>query len=138
MDERDRADQRTAEKGAVMPDTPNTNPPSLQEVQTRLREAAQLLRKSGSYDAATQRLLVELVDELNAALKTESIPPAEVARLAESTALLAESLHYQRNRSVLGAARDRLEGALIDAEVHAPVAVGVARRLLDALANIGI
>jgi Domain of unknown function (DUF4404) len=125
-------------KGTVMPDTPRSNPSSLQEVQTRLREVAQMLRKSGSYDAATQRILVELVDELNAALKAENVPPTEVARLAESTALLAESLHQQHSRGILGTARDRLEGAMIDAEAHAPTAVGLARRLLDALANIGI
>jgi hypothetical protein len=38
----------------------------------------------------------------------------------------------------LGKARDRLGAAVLQAETHAPVAAGLARRLLDVLGNIGI
>jgi len=121
-----------------MSDTPETNPPSVQEVAARLRDVASEMRKSRSLDAHSQRVLAELVDELSKALAEPNVPPAEVARLAESTAQLAESLHRRHDRGLLERARDSLEGAVIDAEAHAPVAVGLARRLLDALASIGI
>jgi hypothetical protein len=39
---------------------------------------------------------------------------------------------------MLGRARERLEEAVVEAEAQAPLAVGLARRLLDTLANIGI
>jgi hypothetical protein len=120
-----------------MPDTPDSTP-SAQEVQTRLQEVAGLLRKSRTLDAEAQRTLAELVEELSTLLAAGNVPPAEVARLAESTVHLAESLHHPHDRGLLGNARDRLDGAVIDAEAHAPVAVGLARRFLDALANIGI
>jgi hypothetical protein len=107
------------------------------EVRARLHEVAQMLRTSNSLDAESRPMLAELVDELGAALNTAHAP-AEVARLAESAAHLAESLHHQRDQGFLGNARDRLNSALIKAEVKAPVAAGVARRLLDAIANLGI
>jgi hypothetical protein len=120
-----------------MPDTPEPTP-SVQEVEARLHEVAKLLRKSRSLDAEAKSVLAELVDELSTALAAGNVPPAEVARLAESTVHLAESLQHPHDKGLLGNARDRLEGAVIDAEAHAPVAVGLARRFLDALANIGI
>jgi hypothetical protein len=39
---------------------------------------------------------------------------------------------------VLTAGRDRLERAILAVESQSPLAAGLARRLLDALANIGI
>lgn len=120
-----------------MPDTPEPTPP-VSEVQSRLHEVAGLLRHSRSLDAEARRVLAQLVDELSAALAAGNVPPAEVARLADSTVHLAESLHHPHEQGLIGSARDGLEGAVIDAEAHAPVAVGLARRLLDALANIGI
>src|SRR5262245_52500872 len=121
-----------------MSDTPDSNPPSVSDVQGRLREVAQLLRQSSSLDTASQRALAELVDELSRSLQSGNVPPAEVAHLADSTAHLAESLHHQHDTGLLGKARERLEGAVAQAEARVPVAVGLARRVLDALANIGI
>jgi len=121
-----------------MPENPESNPSSWPEIQARLSDVARMLRQTGALDPASQRALAALVDELNQSLRTANVPAAEVSHLAESTAQLAESLHYQRDRSLLEAARDRLERALSNAEAHAPLAVGLARRLLDALANIGI
>jgi hypothetical protein len=121
-----------------MPDIPESNPPSLPEIQARLSDVSRMLRKTSSLDPESQRALAALVDELNKSLRMANVPAAEVSHLAESTAQLAESLHYQQDRGLLGAARDRLERAVSNAEAHAPLAVGLARRLLDALANIGI
>ncbi len=121
-----------------MPDTPQSNTPSVPEVQARLHEVAKLLRQSSSLDTASQRALSELVSELGKSLAGAQLPAEEVAHLADSTAHLAEALHHEHDRGLLGKARDRLEGAVINAEAHAPNAVGLARRFLDALANLGI
>src|SRR5262245_31547025 len=110
--------------------------PSLVDVQSRLQEVAKLLRDSPSLDAESRRVLAELVEELSRTLNSGSVPPGEVAHLAESTAHLAESLHHQHDTTMLGRAREGLEGAVIRAETKAPVAVGLARRVLDALSNI--
>ena len=112
--------------------------PSVAELKARLHAVAQRLRQPGPVDPEAKRTLAELVDELSAALGSGEVPPAEVAHLAESTAHLAEALHEREDAGLLGGARDRLEQAALNAEARAPLAVGLARRLLDALANIGI
>jgi hypothetical protein len=112
--------------------------PSLAEVQARLHQIAGELRGSPAVDPVSRQTLAELVDELTAALASASVPAAEVARLAESTAHLADSLRHQRDRGLLASARERVEQALIGAEAQAPVAAGLARQLLDTLANLGI
>jgi hypothetical protein len=121
-----------------MADTPPSNTPALSEIRSRLHEVARLLREPGSIDPKSKQVLAELVDELSKALDSPTLPPAEVTHLAESTVHLAEALQLQQKRELPVSLRDRLERALINAEVHAPVLVGLARRLLDALADIGI
>jgi hypothetical protein len=121
-----------------MADEPNSNAPSLADVQARLHDVARELRDSPVVDPESQRTLAELVDELTTLLASANVPLAEVARLAEGTAHLAESLHQRRNPGLLGNARGRLEQAIVDAETHAPLAAGLARQFLDALANLGI
>ena len=121
-----------------MPDTPQTNPASAAEVQARLQAMARRLRQSGPIDPESQRTLAELVEELSRRLQTGNVPPEELTHLADSTAHLAETLHRQPDKGILESARDRLEQAAVNAEAHAPVVVGLARRLLETLANIGI
>jgi hypothetical protein len=108
------------------------------EIQTRLHDLAIRLREAEHLDPDSQRALAELVDELTRALGSTNLPPAEVVHLAESTAHLADALRSGKNRGILAKARDRLNLAVSNAETHAPTAVGVARRLLDTLANLGI
>src|SRR2546423_1545238 len=120
--------------GSTMSETPESSPPAVPQIQARLQDVARLLRQTGSLDPESQHTLAELVDELSKTLDAAHMPPTEVTHLAESTAHLAESLHHRRERGLLGAARDRLERAVGNAEANAPVAVGLARRLLDALA----
>ncbi len=121
-----------------MPDTPQSQPPSVPELQTKLRDIAASLRHSTSLDAAAQHALSELMQELGRALAVAPLLPDEVAHLADTTANLAEALHHERDRGVIGKAVDRFEGALVNAETHAPNLVGVARRFLDALSDWGI
>ena len=66
-------------------------------------------------------------------------PPAvEAAHLAESSAHLVEALHRKHHAGLIAAAKERLEEAATRAEAEAPVATGLARRLIDTLANLGI
>src|SRR5262245_33558203 len=121
-----------------MPDNPIPATPAVPEIQSRLREVAQLLRQSRKLDPASRRVLAELVDELGTMLQSGQCPAAEVAHLAGTTAQLAEALHHQHDKGWLESVRDQFEAAVVKAEAQAPVAVGVARRLLDTLANMGI
>jgi hypothetical protein len=112
--------------------------PSLADVQRRLQDVARTLKETGSLDTESRLVLAELVEELSRTLNSGGVPPSEVAHLAESTAHLAESLHHHQDLTLVGRAREGLEGAVVRAEAQAPVAVGLARRVLDALSNIGI
>src|SRR5262245_9942209 len=121
-----------------MAELPPSGAAAVPEVQARLQDVARRLRQPGSLDLATQGALAELVEELSTALAAGNVPPAELSHLADSTAHLAEALHHPQTQGLLGKARDRRELAVTNAEALAPTAVGLARRLLVALANIGI
>jgi hypothetical protein len=108
------------------------------EIQARLHEVARLLQTSDSLNAESRQALAELVDSLGDSLNKTDIPAGEIEHLAESTAHLAESLHHQHDQTILSRARERLEEAVVKTEARSPFISGVARRLLDALANLGI
>jgi Domain of unknown function (DUF4404) len=111
---------------------------STQAVQTRLHDVADLLRGSATVSREVRIALAELLDELSAAVKAPNGSPAAVAHLAESAAHLAETLHHQHDGGLVATARKRLGEAILKAEAHAPNAVGLARGVVDSLANIGI
>jgi hypothetical protein len=121
-----------------MSDQPESGVPSAQAVQTRIHDVAQMPRGSRSLSPEVQNALAELLDELSTVLRAPNAPPAEVAHLAESAAHLAQTLHDHRDEGLVEKARERLGAALFQAEAHAPTAVGLARSVIDALANIGI
>jgi len=121
-----------------MPDNPVPGTPSVPEIQARLHAVAQLLREPRPLDSSARQALAELVDELSAALRSAQVPPAEVAQLAEATAQLAESLRQPHDRRRAETVRGRFEEAVLEAEVRHPYTAGLAQRLLDALANLGI
>jgi hypothetical protein len=120
-----------------MAEQPPTDPPP-DQVRDRLRELARLLRKARHLDPDAKQELADLVDELGGALHPEAFSSAETAHLADSAAHLAQALSRPGDTGLLDAARERLEKAVARAEAKAPVATGVARRLIDALANLGI
>jgi uncharacterized protein DUF4404 len=124
-------------KEAIM-DMPDPANHSESEVRSRLRNAAGLVQKSDSLDPDVRQTLSELLDELGRALETHEAPTAEIQRLAEGATHLAESLHRRHDQSILKSARDRLDSLLLQAESHAPTAVGLARNVTDRLANLGI
>jgi hypothetical protein len=107
-------------------------------VQTSLHTIAEILRDPHPLTHEIRTLLADLVDELGRVLSTATMPPMEVAHLAESTAQLAKAVHSRESPGLLAAARDRVEAALLAAESKAPFIAGLARRLLDTLADIGI
>lgn len=117
-----------------MPEQP---PPSAAQVQTNLHDLARLLRQAHHLDPAVQQALAELVDELGRALDP-GVSSAEITHLAASAAQLAHALHQRHDSGLLTAAKERLESAARRAEAKAPLATGIARRLIDTLANLGI
>ncbi len=112
--------------------------PGVPELRARLEEVANTLRQSDALKPASQAALAELIEELSKTLNTQAVAPAEVTHLAESTAHLAEALHQRRDSGFLARARESLERAVTNAEARAPLTVGLARRLLETLANVGI
>jgi hypothetical protein len=120
-----------------MPEQPSGSslPPS---VQASLHAVAEVLRDPHPLSAEAREALAALMDELGNLLAAPTAPPEAVAHLADSTAHLAQAVHRRADEGRLAAARDRLEQAILAAEAQAPLVAGVARRVLDALAGIGI
>lgn len=114
--------------------SPSAAPPVL----ANLHAIAQLLREGQHLNAEEQRLLAELVDALAAALNSPQGPSPELVRLADSTVQLLQAVHQKHDTGLLAAAGARLEATFADAEARAPVLVGFARRLMEALAGSGI
>jgi hypothetical protein len=111
--------------------------PTASAVQTHLRTIAQILHEVRHLGPEAQQLLTDLVEELGNALDSAKVPSAELAHLAESTAHLVQAAHRHEDKG-LAAARDRLEKALVGAEMEFPRLVDIARRLADTLAGLGI
>jgi hypothetical protein len=121
-----------------MPEQPPSATPASVGVQASLHTIAEILRDPRPLSHEVRDVLADLVDELGRVLATTPMPPAEVAHLAESTALLTRAVHRKEAPGLLAAARDRVEAAIFAAESKSPLTAGLARRLLDTLANIGI
>jgi Domain of unknown function (DUF4404) len=111
--------------------------PDPKDVQANLQELARLLHDADHLDPEAQRELADLVAELSRAL-SGNLPSAEVEHLGQSAVHMIQALHQQQDTDFLTAARDRLRDAAVRAEVQAPVATGIVRRIIDTLANLGI
>ncbi len=103
-----------------------------------LHDLARALREAPTLGSDAQRALAELIDELGNAAGNTEVPPAEVTHLTQTTASFLQAIKHRHEPAGLAAARDGLEQAVLRAEARAPVVAGLARRLLDALANWGI
>ena len=110
------------------------NPPS----PAGLHELAQLLRAADHLGPQAQTALADLMDELSQALPAGAPLTGDKAHLADSTAHLIHALHQRKDAGFLSAAKQRLNQAAIRAEAEAPLAAGIVRRVIDALANVGI
>ena len=111
--------------------------PDRAALRSNLQELARLLHDAPHLDPDTQQELADLVSELSEAL-AGNLSSAETEQLARNAVHMIRALHEQRDTDYLTAARERLREAAVRAEVAAPVATGIARRLIDALANLGI
>jgi hypothetical protein len=121
-----------------MPEQPQPTPSAGPDVEASLHAVSQLLREAPHLSADARQTLADLVDELGHAIGSGKASPEELAHLQQSTARLLEAVRQRHDEGRVAAARDRLEEAVIGLEARAPVVTGVARRLLDALANFGI
>jgi hypothetical protein len=123
-----------AERRTAVPEQPPAGPSA---VSAGLHRIAQALREGPPLGPEAQRALAALIDELGNALPAAEPPTPEMEHLAGTTAEFVHALH-RRETGRLAAARDRLEQAILGIEAQAPLTAGVARRVLDALANLGI
>jgi hypothetical protein len=110
---------------------------SPEAARARLEQLAGLLRQAPHLEPEAQQHLAKLLEELASAI-AKSPAPDEATKLAESAAHLAHAVHEQHQPSLAGAARHRLEESAARAEAKAPLATGIVRRLLAALADLGI
>jgi hypothetical protein len=121
-----------------MPEQPPINPTPPSSVPARLHEVARLLRDADHLDPEAQQSLADLADELANSLGTSAVPSAEEVQLANLAGRLIQALHQPESAAPVAATRHRLQEAIVAAEARAPLAAGLARRLLDVLADIGI
>jgi hypothetical protein len=112
-------------------------PETAAAVRAQLQRIVAKLRSTRHIEPEVQQALADLVDELIRVMDPNA-PAAEAAHLAESSAHLVDALDRKHHPGLIAAARDRLEEAATRAEAEAPVATGLARRLIDTLANLGI
>jgi hypothetical protein len=103
-----------------------------------LQEVAQKLRKADHLEPEAQQALADLLDELAKALPPAGPASPEENHLAASAAHLAKTLHQRKGTGALAAAIERFETSVARAEAKAPIASGIAHRIIEALANLGI
>src|SRR6266852_1140726 len=108
-----------------MPEPPSPQPTSSSEVQAGLHAVAQLLRQADHLGPEARQALAGLVDELGSTLIAAPVASAELAHLTDSTTHLVQALREPHNPGLLAAARDRLNAAIVRAEVEAPTAAGL-------------
>jgi hypothetical protein len=108
------------------------------DLEADLRRIAALLRDAGHLTPEAQASLASLVDDLAGAVRKPAGDSAAASHVAATAAHLLDALVQEQDQGILGSARDRLERTVMSAETQAPLAAGVARRLLEILASIGI
>jgi hypothetical protein len=128
----------TGEEWSIMSEQPPAEPSPGDKVQSNLREVAKVLRSARHLGPEAQTALADLVDELGQTVNPAALSAEAAEHLADSASHLAEGLEGRRNETLLAAARHRLEEVALRAETEAPTLAGIVRRLLDALADLGI
>jgi len=122
-----------------MPDPSSAQSNTPNEALAKLLDTTQALRASKQLTPTAQKALADLVGELGKALASGKASNQEVARLAESVALLNQSVADQENREhSKRAARERLQESIYRAEVKHPFLAGLAQQFLNILAELGI
>ena len=111
---------------------------SLAEVRALLHTIADMLRHARHLGPEAQALLADLIDELGVALESPEVPHEEVAKLTECASQLIRAVIQTEDATVLEAAHDRLEGAVVAVETRSPALANLTRRLAEMLSNLGI
>jgi hypothetical protein len=111
--------------------------PDAAEVQAELQEVAALLRRASHLEPSAQQRLAEVVEDFARTIHPDAAPSAEMVHLAQDLARLVRSLHKQETPLLRTAGR-HLREAIGRVEAQSPFVTEIIRRLLDALANIGI
>src|SRR5436190_687617 len=107
-----------------------TPPLDVAKVKAELQEVAQRMKNARHLDPAIKQRLMDLLKELEKAIHDTPTPSPELIQVAQSAAQLAKHLHEQEEEGILAAAKDRLQGAIVLAEVEAPLVTNLARRLI--------
>lgn len=115
-----------------MADQPSSTP------RVNLQEVAEKLRQADHLGPEAQQALADLLDELANALPSAGPASAEANHLAASAAHLAEALHQRHEEGALATAIERFEASVARAEAKAPMASGIAHRIIETLASLGI
>jgi hypothetical protein len=122
-----------------MPDETPTTPPDAAKVRTDLHEVARMLRTTSHLDPRIQQELANLLDELSQTIHANTATPDEILHLAQSATQVARQLHQPHDQAPLMLAKQRLQQTVARVETALPRAVAdLARRFIDALANLGI
>jgi predicted RecB family endonuclease len=107
-------------------------------LRAQLERVSQLVRDAQHLEPESQEALAQLLEELSQQIANAPLEAEPAAHLGESVKHLQKALKRPKDSGLLAAASDRLEQAIMSMEAQAPFAAGIARRLLDALANLGI
>jgi|SRR6516165_10225402 hypothetical protein len=121
-----------------MASDPAPNAANPAEIRERLRQLARMLREAQHLEPDTRRQLAELADELAASGDFTKASSAEASRLLDTSARVIDALHKEPEAELPATLRERLGESIMAAEARAPVLAGVAHRLLDVLADLGI
>jgi hypothetical protein len=119
-----------------MTEPSDSTPPVVPDLKEQLVELARQLREARHLQGDAQQELANLLGALSASLG--DAPSAQTSHLAASAAHVVRALNEQHHVGLLAAAKRRLEEAAVASEAKAPVATGIARRLVDVLAELGI
>jgi hypothetical protein len=125
-------------RSLAMPEQEPQVPPSSEDRAASLHAVARALRETPHLGRQARQALADFLDALNDPETTAAASPADMNHLTSRATQLLTALRHQHDPGVLTAARDGLEEAVLRVEAEAPVTAGVFRRLLDALANIGL
>lgn len=120
-----------------MPEPPTEGAEPTPPIRDNLLELARRIRDVDHLEPEVGAELADLLGELAGALEHPA-PSAQADHLAQSAAHLARALEHQAKPGPIAEARRRLEDAAANAEVRAPVATGIVRRMIAALADLGI
>lgn len=104
---------------------------------TSLGELARLLREVDHLEPEVRRELADVVEELEAAVHGE-LTVEDAAHVRSSVRHVIEAIRQQRDQTAPGHAVGQLEATVARTAAEAPVAAGVARRLIEMLADLGI